>query len=348
MDESKIIERGIDTIISMIRSKASIIGDSNFEYVTKNIVGTPFYKLCSKGDKKFARVYAPVYDGNVPYVDLSFAVSTYTRRPTKPIIVGHRGVPIYSWINLDNTYIHVHISTSCNESLRDEGFKIEDQSVIDMLQERVKRIEELAEKSEKRDCDDTEPCKGDSCSTMSAIDAVCSAMSPKKDEQDRTSLGNLIRVINESFKNAKLGAYTYDEETKVLSTEYRDGVFNEMYLTDDNVLVRQSKYTSGTIIAKDAFYNGVDWDVWSNSDFSTVKVIEGTLYIVEVDFGINRVQYRIPNEVMSVNQPCIIKWRDLTEDDIHEIHAYLNGDANDSWIMNMYYSNELTEEMKFN
>lgn len=342
MDERKVIEKGIDSIISMVRNKASAIGDSNFSYITKNIVGSPYYKVYSRGNKKCARVYVPTAGGNLPYLDLRFAICSYTRKPVKPTLVGYRGTTIYSWINLEDVYIMVYISTNC--ASREEDVNVEEESVVDMLQKRIEHIEELGSRVHKQD-DNKEPCKGDACSAMQAIDAVCAAMAPVKAV---TPMDNLIAAIKKQFPNSDLSIYNYDEETNVLSAKESDNSFNEFYLLQNKALIRQSRLTSGTIIAKDAFYNGKHLDVFSKSDVSALKIINGELYIVEVDFGVNIIQYRVPNDIKLIRAPYIVKWKELTEDEIHEIHAYLNGDGSDTWIENIFYSNELTEEMKFN
>lgn len=343
MDERKVIEKGIDYIISMVRNKASTIGDSNFSYITKNIVGSPYYKVCSKGNKKYARVYVPTAGGNLPYLDLRFAICSYTKKPVKPTLVGYRGDTIYSWINLEDVYIMVYISTDC--ASREEDVNKEEESVVDMLQKGIEHIEELGSRVHKHDDDTKEPCKGDACSAMQAIDVVCAAMAPTKAV---TTMDNLIAAVKKQFPNGDLSIYNYDEETDILSAKEGDNSLNEFYLLQNKALVRQSRLTSGTITAKDVFYNGEHLDVWSKSDVSILRIINGELYIVEVDFGVNIIQYRVPNDIKLIMAPYIVKWKKLTEDEIHEIHAYLNEDGSDTWIENIFYSNELTEEIKFN
>lgn len=341
MDERKVIEKGIDSIISMVRDKAPTIGDSNFSYITKNIVGSPYYKICSKGNKKYARVYVPTTGGSLPYIDLRFAVCSYTKKPVKPVLAGYRGPAIYSWINLKDVYIIVYIFTDCANK-RDNADE-EEGSVVDMLQERIEHIEELDSRIHKQE-DDKEPCKGDACSSMQALDAVCSAMAPVKTV---TPMDSLIAAIKKQFPNGNLDVYNYDEDTCTLSASKGNNSFNEFYLLQNKALIRQSRLASGTITNRDAFYNGEHLDVRSDSDVSILRILNGELYIVEVDFGVNIIQYRVPNDIKLVNAPYIVKWKELTEDEIHEIHAYLNEDGLDTWIENIFYSNELTEEMRF-
>ena len=53
MGDKQLIEEGLDKIVSEVRGRAGYLFDKSFARLTKDIVGSPYYKVCRKRKKDF-------------------------------------------------------------------------------------------------------------------------------------------------------------------------------------------------------------------------------------------------------------------------------------------------------
>ena len=349
MGDRQLIEEGLDKIVSEVRNRAGYLFDKSFARLTDDIVGTQYYRVCRKNKKDFIRVYVPTRSGNMPYVDIMPRIRTYTERP-KPTRVVKTDI-ISSWVNLDDLYIEVFISDECSKDWMESIEEI-DLDVAGYIIKKLDSFREYIERHKNDEPDATPPHKADEAPKhtmrgVSDFNTVCLLMSGGINHPFKIS-DKLLKDVKRYNPDICVEDLLYDDtEECIYYNESDTTVVKFSYI--NGLLTRRIEYiATGTLLKSTTYYDYVAYDTYSDADVSIVKVFGKILYIVEVNYDDNKIIYRCAPVNSKNTKDIVVKSKTLTEDELFEIHAYAEGDGNSTWVDNIYYGNELVEEVLFN
>lgn len=348
MGDRQLIEEGLNKIVSEVRSKAKFLFDKSFTQLTNDIVGSHYCKVCRKNKKDFIRVYVPTRSGNMPYIDITPRIRTYTSKP-KPTRVVKTDI-ILSWINLDDLYIEVFISDECSKDWMD-SIEVIDSDVAGYIINKINSFREYIERHKNDEPDMTPPQKADNLKHtvrgVSDFNTVCLLMSGGVNHPFKIS-DKLLRDVKLYNPDICVEDLLYDDAEECIYYNESDTTVVRFKYTDGLLTRRVEHIDSGTLLRSTTYYDDVAYNTYSDADVSIIKVFYKILYVVEVNYDDNKIIYRCAP--VSGRRPgnVLIKSKALTEDELFEIHSYVDGDGSSNWVDNIYYSNELVEEVLFN
>ncbi len=349
MGDKQLIEEGLEKIVSEVRGRAGYLFDKSFARLTKDIVGSPYYKVCRKNKKDFIRVYVPTRSGNMSYIDMTPRIRTYTCKP-RPTRVVKTDI-VLSWINLDDLYIEVFISDECSKNWMDSVEEI-DSDVAGYIINKINSFREYVERHKNDEPDTTPPHKADAAPDhtmrgMSDFNTVCLLMSGGINHPFKIS-DKLLKDVKRYNPDIRVEDLVYDDTEECICYNESDTTVVKFSYINGLLTRRIEHITTGTLLKSTTYYDSVAYDTYSDADVSIVKVFDKILYIIEVNYDDSKIIYRCAPVSGRKTKDVVVKSKTLTEDELFEIHAYVEGDGNSTWVDNIYYSNELVEEVLFN